>query len=268
MNIPLVKEVFPVENGLFYHLHYSLNDIITDADLDDMFVANLGLKSISPIVSHILDGKRQLSQADLTRLARMILGKYKYKWDKDLAVMEAEYDPLHNYLDEYQEHRDEVRDEENVETKNLTTGVQEAGTHGNTRTDNLEENRTGTDDSTTTETGSANRYGLNSSSATGVTTDSATTTVDDDNTMRRVNTGTQTNSGTDSLNRTVSETGTDRNERDADNDYDKEGYHRGNIGNISTQKLINEELELWKWNIIDEIMNDVRDFCTIAMYIF
>lgn len=268
MNIPLVKEVFPVENGLFYHLHYQLNEIITDADLDDMFVANLGLKSISPIVSHILDGKRQLSQADLARLARMILGKYKYKWDKDMAVMEAQYDPLHNYLDEYHEHRDEVRDEQDVETRNLTTGVQEAGTHSNTRTDNLEENRTGTDDSTTTETGSANRYGLNSINASGVTTDSASTIVDDDNTMRRVNTGTQTNSGTDNLNRTVTETGTDRNERDTDNDYDKDGYHRGNIGNISTQKLINEELELWKWNIIDEIMNDVRDFCTIAMYIF
>lgn len=265
--IPKVKDVFPVVNGIFAHIHYQFNELITDADLDDIFVANLGLKSISPIVSHVLDGKRQLNDADLTRLARMILGKYKFKWDKDMAVMAAEYDPLHNYLDEYQEHRDEVRDEGNLETKNLTTGVQEAGTHGNTRTDNLSESNSYSDSSSGSSSGHNDRYGLNSSTATGVTTDGETNSSQSSGSSTRGNTGTQTNSGTDSLNRTIMETGTDSHQRDADNDYDKEGYHKGNIGNISTQKLIKEELELWRWNIIDEVIEDVKEFCTLPLYI-
>lgn len=265
--IPKVKDVFPVVNGLFAHINYPFNDIITNADLDDILVANLGLKSISPIVSHVLDGKRQLNDADLTRLARMILGQYKYKWDKDMAVMEAEYDPLHNYLDEYQEHRDEVRDEDRIETKNLTTGDNESGTSSNTRTDNLSESNTYSDSSSGSSNGHNDRYGLNSSEATGVTTDGESNSSQSSGTSTRGNTGTQSNSGTTSNNRTITETGTDSHEFDANNDYDKEGYHRGNIGNISTQKLIKEELELWRWNIIDEVIGDVKEFCTLPLYI-
>lgn len=264
-HIPLVKEVFPLTGGIFYRMDYDFG--MSNADIDVLFYTNYGLKSIAPLPEHLLGSKTTLSSEDLNVLARMILAKYKNKWDRDMALLEAEYDPIHNYLDEYEEHRDEDRNEDRLRTRNLLTGDTSANTFSNTRTDNLQENVTTTDDSTTTESGHDDRYGFNSANEVGVTVDGTTTTVDEDGSRTKRNSGTQTNASTENLTRTISETGTDKNEWDTENDYDKEGYHKGNIGNISTQKLINEELELWRWNIIEEALNDVRDFCTLPLYI-
>lgn len=263
--IPTVKSVFPISHGIFSTIDYNFGDMGNDY-IDVLFVTDFGMKRVAPLVEYILGDDTELSAEKLAVLGDMLLKRYKNKWDRSLAVLEAEYDPLHNYLDEYQEHRDEVKDESNVRTKNLTTGDTASNTSSNTRTDNLSESRNGTDNSTTTESGANNRYGLNSVDPTGVTTDSNSVTVQDTTSNTRTNTGTQTNAGSESLTRTVLETGTDSKEYDTDNNYDTEGYHKGNIGNISTQKLIREELELWKWNFIEEVLHDARDFLTLPLY--
>lgn len=261
---PLVKEVFLATNGIFSAMAYDFG--MQNADLDLLFYTNYGRKTISPIVEHLLGSKTVLSSSDITTLARMILAKYKNKWDREVALMNTEYDPIHNYLDEYSEHKDEIRDEARVEEKNLLTGDTSANSSSNTRTDLLSESVTTTEDSTTTETGHDDRYGFNSNTAVGVTEDGTSTVVDSDGSRTKSNTGTQTHNATENLTRTISETGTDKHDWETDNDFDKEGYHKGNIGNISTQKLINEDLELWRWNIIEEALNDIKDFCTLPLY--
>lgn len=46
-----------------------------------------------------------------------------------------------------------------------------------------------------------------------------------------------------------------------------EKYKRiGNIGNITSQKMIAEEVEVWKWNFIYEVINDVKLFISIPIY--
>lgn len=42
--------------------------------------------------------------------------------------------------------------------------------------------------------------------------------------------------------------------------------HKGNIGNFTPQQLIKQEIELWRWNFIDEVLNDVKDFISIPIY--
>ena len=42
--------------------------------------------------------------------------------------------------------------------------------------------------------------------------------------------------------------------------------HKGNIGNFTPQQLIKQEIELWRWNFIDEVLDDVKDFISISIY--
>lgn len=42
--------------------------------------------------------------------------------------------------------------------------------------------------------------------------------------------------------------------------------HQGNIGNFTPQQLITQEIDLWRWNFIEEVLNDVKTFITIPIY--
>ena len=43
--------------------------------------------------------------------------------------------------------------------------------------------------------------------------------------------------------------------------------HEGNIGNLTTQQLMKQEIELWQWNFIQQVLEDLRDFLTIPIYL-
>lgn len=263
-NTPRVKDVFPIANGLFSHSSYSFP--MDPGQMDLLFYADYGLKTVAPLVDTILAGDEELSEAKLTLLGTMLVNKYKNKWDRDKAVAESEYDPMHNFLDEYHEEGSATEDESNSK--------QEAGTwidaidtdNTSTRTDNLTEGNSGSFSSTDGGTNAQNRFGLNSSTAVGVTsgTDSITSSGTDSNT--RTNTGTQTVRDVRDEDRTITDLRNENNSRDNDKTHEKTGYHRGNIGNISTQKLLLEEIELWKWNFVDEVLRDARDFLTLPIY--
>ncbi len=51
-------------------------------------------------------------------------------------------------------------------------------------------------------------------------------------------------------------------------DYTRErnSTHKGNIGNLSYQNLLGQEIELWKWNIIDQVVSDVASVLTLNIY--
>lgn len=46
----------------------------------------------------------------------------------------------------------------------------------------------------------------------------------------------------------------------------KETIHKGNLGNIAPQDLIKKEIELWRWNFIQEVFDDVKSFISLAIY--
>ena len=49
-------------------------------------------------------------------------------------------------------------------------------------------------------------------------------------------------------------------------DRAKKSIHKGNLGNVAPQDLIRKEIELWRWNFINEVMDDVKSFISLAVY--
>lgn len=280
-------------------MNYTFRAELTKANLDLMFYANYGLRSPSPIVETIQDKPGEpLSSAELDLLAASILEMYKPKWDKLAEVYDIEYDPIHNYLDQWSDENDGTRNETENDSYTRTDTFGHTVGDTNTRTDNLTEtvtygrtetrtdNLTETEDVTTGTTGTGseanNVFGFNSADAVGhdtnSTSSSSTETVDRD----VHNTGTQAtasggadataNTGTRTDNRSITNSGSDgrsysgdRTDEVADH-RERSGSHSGNIGNLTSQKQIAEEIALWRWNYMKEILNDVKEFCTLPLY--
>lgn len=294
-----IKKIIPKTNGIFSHMNYTFRDEISKSGLDLMFFSNYGLRSPSPIVETIQETPgSQLTSAELDVLAALILEMYKVKWDKLGEVYDIEYDPIHNYLDQWEDENNGTRNQSNTDSStrtdsfghvisddNLrTNALTETVTYGrtDTRTDNLTE----AEDSRITNTGSGsnanNLYGFNSVNAVGHDTGSNSTSNTEVVDRDVVNTGTQAtvSSGSDA----TANTGTQKDERDvvnsgsdsrsftetaseAEADHrEREGRHYGNIGNLTSQKQILEEINLWRWNYMNEILNDVKEFCTLPLY--
>ena len=366
-----VKDLFPIVNGVFGHMNYTFREEVTKATLDLMFVSNYGKKNPSPIVETILDEEDSLTSQQLTTLAAAIVEMYGPKWEKLGAIYDIEYDPIHNYLDEWEDSTDQdttlsksedgtketaygkvdtlastrtdnLQEERDVEdsrtatrTDNLTEletralsnsssrtdNLTETVTHGKTttRTDNLSE--VVDEDTTSSNTGSQDDavYGFNSAAAVGsnesdssdsgsgtrdvTTTNTGTQATAETGSTGTANTGTQSTTGTDTGTVTTANTGTQQNSQsgtvsetientgtrglsqtdtlsgkdtvtiDSDIsetgslDRSREGRHFGNIGNLTSQKQLLEEINLWRWNYMQEILNDVKEFCCLPVYL-
>lgn len=367
-----MQDVIPLINGIFGHMNYTFKGDVTKTTLDYRFGTEFGNKNPSPGVTRILgDDDGPLTDEKLNFLAQVILETYKARWDRLGAVYDIEYDPIHNFLDEWEDTSSEVRDFDGstqdtetleygkvetldktrtdnlansetttynktdtrtdnlteLETRNLassdsrTDNLMQTDTYGHTstRTDNLsevvDEDRTNSG----TESGSKGVYGFNSSSSvpsdTSSSSNSGTETIDRTTTNTgtqataeggsdtKANTGTQSSTGTDTGTVTTANTGTmataqtgtvgvagsntgtqdtdqtitnsgvdttrktGSTQEDETTDRDRSGRHFGNIGNLTSQKQIKEEIELWSWNYVNTILNDVKDFCCLPVYL-
>lgn len=161
---------------------------------------------------------------------------------------------------------------ENLETRNLAnsgSNSSEDGVYGfNSSTAVGDTNTSGSNSGTETGTVNSQNSGTLTTANTGTdtqvhsgnvtTTNTGTDTTVHSGNLTTVNTGTQQNSGSVSS----SESADDEKSGTRNREYTK----TGNIGNISTQKLLNEELDLWKYNFICEIMRDVANFISLPIY--
>ena len=399
-----IKQILPLNDGLFTKMSYTFPEGITKANLDLMFLSNYGLRNPSPIVE-LIQGTygQKLTSEELTQLAGSIVQMYEDRWDKLGAIYDIEYDPIHNYLDQWEDTSEETLDGESsktetgsitygktqtetimrtdnltqrdvleedtsstrtddltkTETRDLensstrTDNLSEEVTYGktDTRTDNLTENKTygrtdtrtdnllntHSDSNSITDSGngSSSVYAFNStgalptnSSTSGNThtetlggtvantgtqavvasgsdgqTNTGTQTNASSGTDEKSNTGTRTTAGSDSGTVTIADEGTETivgekdstrtitntgtrttgdqmstggldstsksisGTEDTTTNRDRSGRHFGNIGNLTSQKMILEEISLWKWNYMQEILNDVKEFCTLPVYL-
>lgn len=367
-----IKEIIPKTNGIFGHMNYTFPNDISKDNLDVMFYANWGKRNPSPVVETCQTTYgEQLTNADLNLLAALILEMYKPRWDKLAEIYNIEYDPIHNYLDEWEDTMSQNTDRdvtnsktgsttygmtENVtgsrtDTHNMLTSVdedksktrtdllaetttrdmeqtarrtdalKEETTYGrqDLRTDNLSEGLTQTSSGTTTSdtdekvvpfnanasqlTNESDNDGSHSDSVTGTTTNTGTqtnassgkdtvdntgtrtTVTENDDTITVNNTGTQTivddNSIETSVTGTVARqttsatthggkddtTSSGTEAEDVEIGRDRSGSHSGNIGNITSQKMIAEEIALWRWKYVQDILADVKEFCTLPVYL-
>lgn len=353
-------------------MNYQFRAEVSKTTLDFRFNTEFGEKNPTKAVTKIMgDDEGYMSDEKLSFLAQMILETYKPKWDKLGAVYDIEYDPIHNFLDQWEDTSKEVRDLDGSTQKTETTDYGRTETLDKTRTDNLANSETTTyntnntrtdnlteletrdlgssstrtdnltetdtyghtatrtdnlhevvdEDSTNSESGSEsqNVYGFNSASAvpsdTASSSNSGSGTVDrtTDNTGTqatteggsdtKANTGTQSTTGTDTGTVTTANTGTMQNaqtgtvgvsgsntgtqdtdqtitlggedetsttgstQEDETTNRDRSGKHSGNIGNLTSQKQIKEEIELWKWNYMATILEDAKEFCCLPIYL-
>lgn len=190
-----------------------------------------------------------------------------------------------------------------LKTDNLNEEHSGTLTENSTRTDNLQKKETRNLNQSNDENVNDNVYGFNSTNAVGDTNGTSHSTITNTGTTQFDNTGTQQNNvstidgrniantgtskfdntGTQEVNvthsgeDTTTHTGTQQNvlqkegKNNEKDDYNESGSreyeHIGNIGNHPTQQLINDEIELWRWNFIQEMLDDVKNFLTIPMYL-
>ena len=262
--VPRIKDVFPVTNSVFTKMNYNFG--MDNLQLDLLFYSDFGLKTVSPIVQTLLNDEGELSAESLQLLATMLLNKYRNKWERYKDIAEAEYDPLHNYYDEYHEEGENVVDQDTTgrDVEDYQENIDTDNTY--TRTDNLSEGVSGSSSSRDLGGDTESRSGFNSSSSVEVGDIATDITNTSSNSSTVTNTGTQTNRDVRDEERIISDTRNKTGTLDSETTHSKDGWHKGNIGNISSQKLLVEEIDLWRWNYIQEVLYDARDFLSIAMY--
>ena len=349
--IRLLKDMISPLDGLFQHMSFDFTSYtdMTKSQMDVMFFTNYLTRPVAPIVDYVhpdLDGQK-LTTEQLNALASLVENCYSKKWSKLGEISIIEYDPIHNFLDQYEEDTEFDDDGTVTSTKTgsgsntLTHDVTETSTLSgsdtvsktgtdtidvdstNTRTDDLTdtltnnltettsktENRSITKDidTSSTDSGANNKYGFNSGTAVGYSTDSSSGsgTHDESNSDNLTVSGTVTNTGTETDVKTGTQTNVidsttmdtqnlqeeteygriDTKEKDgtetnitsstlSQSDVKansgtghKEGSRMGNIGNITTQSFIKQEIGLWQWNFINQVMEDVKEFVLLPIYI-
>lgn len=257
-----LNDVFPdwlSGDGIFavlqtFPVPWADDDISTALDLE-YHGNHSGEKIVSPLVRKICSGE-VLTNSEKIALATSIIAIYGSNWEKQWETLSLVYDPIENYS-----MTETMTDDETITEYGKTE----------TRTDNLNHAKTGTETVTpnTTETTTPNlttsaentTHGFNSTD--GVPTDEQTETATGTNTVTR--TGTEqtsyNTSDTDTGTQTHANSGTDTQTRNY------ELKRSGNIGVTTSQQMIQSERNLWVWNFFNNVIfPDIDRALTIQVY--
>lgn len=304
MNLPKVKDFFPIVNGVASHINYDFQ-YITKEELDIIFISNYGQCTISPIASQLAVGDSPTEET-LNSLGRMMVAIYGNKWDRYKNLYCLEYDAIHNFRDEFVEtisenyngssndsYSNEITSTHNQQDSNTRTDntMQEItstiDTNSNqVRTDELKETSSSNSSSLTSKSVDNDVFSFDSESASNLNNTNTSENDSEEYTSSKDNTGTQSNSleSLTTTNDTRSNTGTVSNELSSTltntssredarthisnntNERVRESVHSGNIGNLTTQQLIRQDIELWKWNFLYSVLADIKEFLTIPVY--
>ena len=211
----------------------------------DYILNHSGGKFCSPLIKELLsrgdtyavDGV--LTGTSLTLIAKIIVGKYKQNWQRLWDTNVVVYSPIHNY-DMHEE-----RDLTTTEDETATTD----GTLARSGTESTQYGRVETVGHGRTNEQISYKYGLN--------TDTNDPKPSDKVTNTEGGTTTTTLSGTDTDTRNLTDTTDETRTKDNDGTEHEEIHRYGNIGVTTTQKLLQEERQLWLWNYFDQIFSDL-----------
>lgn len=255
---PILRDVFSgweSGTGLFSFLAaqttmpWANAENVDNSVLDIAYFGNhSGGKFCAPLVKLLIDDDGVIPSAARVTIAKILISKYLSNWNHLWETNVAVYSPIHNY-DMYEE-RDLATTDDNVETtdgelsrtgtEGLTHGMVESTQHGRTE-DNVNY-----------------KYGLN--------TTEYQKNRSDENVSTEGGTTTTTDSGTDTTTRNLVDS-TDQIVTEDNEGTEHEETHRyGNIGVTTTQKLLQEERNLWLWNFFDEVFNDLDKELALAFH--
>lgn len=265
MKIPQLKTKIPMINGIFSHMDYDFK-VMDSSKLDVMLISTYGEKNVAPIVINVLQSE-QVTDDELTALSNILLSMYSKKWDRFIDVYEMEYDAIHNYLDEYTEDSTVDTSTRGTSTLTVTNTGTDAMASTNTRTDELSKSTTKSSENIISGSDDSSIHAFNSESAvkTDESSSDSTSTLDESVTVADTGTQTTAKDETRTLDLTKESDGVTENTEELRKV--RTFTHRGNIGNLTTQELLRQELKLWEWNFIETVLADAKDFLTIPMYL-
>ena len=298
-----------------------MNDI-DGSDLDMLFFSEYGDRPIAPLVSRLLDDTNTISTENISKIARLLLVKFKLNWEHLYEITSIDYDILKPYemsinvditnKDDTTESTDETHDNTISDdyTKSNTGTDSDSGSHdidydgsdSNTKTNTggVDTTREGTEKltgSTTSESTSTindKTYGFNSDTAvptndrntttnstetpnttnTNNVTESRTDDLTEENTGTSTYTENHTTTNTKTLNLTETTDGTRTSTGNRNIDYSRNGTitrtgsstRTGNLGLKTNQEMIQSEIDLWKWNFVDNVFKDVVSMLGLPIY--
>ena len=130
-----IKQIIPAIDGIFSNMNFDFG--VSKSLLDLMFYSDYGERNPSPIIEAVQDEYGEpLTSQNLETIASALLALNENKWTRLMQVALVNYDPIHNYLDEWEDSWQED------ETKNDTLGSTRIDTFDSTdgtnrtRTDN------------------------------------------------------------------------------------------------------------------------------------
>ena len=288
-NKQIMRNAFPAgatDGALFIHMeNMPWSEVISDeVVLDNMyFDSHSGDKFCANPVYRWMDSTGVVTilgeNALATSLRTRFISKWKHLWDA--------------YVAEYHLDRDWFTHEEYTEDDDLTYGKKREATtthdttdtehfsstnsSTDTRTDNLTETRndTRTDNLTHTEDTLNSVFGFNTTSETGVPSDSSGTTARDTGTQG--NAGTTTNTGTEQNvgNSTTTDSRTYEKDGTVSDEEEYSGVDaRNKLGERdsyglrahSIQELLEAEKTLWMWDYFEDVFNDIDSMLCLKIY--
>lgn len=269
---------YPRKNGIFYSMSkvpefknlFNRLDIIDDNDFHSMdfdYIYNhSGIKSISVMLQQIIsgyvvdddgdfalsiEGKRVtwdyvMQQVDQDIINNIIKFKYLKKWSGLVDSLNYSYDPLSPFSMSISEDIDNKLSSksENSNTRNIDSSG--SGNNSN-KSDSTENGKVKNSDAV---------YGFNSTNP--VDTDASSET--NDVTIKNSNSG--SNSYSD--NEKSSYKSNDSYSRDSN--IKRSTKRSGNIGNLSSQQLIEQQRKLLMYQIFDTIYDDLDEILTRSKY--
>lgn len=269
---PILREVFadignPLSTSLFSQIkrawrggnldvNVPWNGYVDEATLDMEYLLNhSGGKFCAPIIKSLLDRGGTYVNADGTLstnsvylLAQIIVGKYKQNWQRLWDTNVAVYSPIHNY-DMYEERDLATTEDETIDTD---------GTLARSGTESTQYGRVETVGHGRTNEQMSYKYGIN--------TDTSDPKPSDKVTNTEGGATTTTLSGTDTDTRNLTDTTDETRTKDNDGTEHEEIHRYGNIGVTTTQKLLQEERQLWLWNYFDQIFSDLDKELALAFH--
>ena len=291
----------------FQNLNVPWKDEGIDESLDLFFITNYGERLISPLTNTCLDTMGKLTAAKQTLLATALVNLFGKNWTKEYAVLSAQYDPIENYSMEEKHTGNDTRLETPTNWKETTTekpgvdGYSETETQTPTNWKESRKETVGNDGYTETETqtptnwektiesdkadndveGTTSLYAFNSSDPVPISKSDTQT----DSKSKETQTGTYETKREISGEKDVDteRTGTYETKREIEGEKitetghtgtyeDKTTYNStltrsGNIGVTTSQQMIEQEINLWKWNYFrDVVFPDVANALTISLY--
>lgn len=255
---PILRDVFSgwnTGNGIFDALATVADMPWKDAETVDSTVLDVayfgnhsGGKFCAPLVKMLLNDDGEVPAAARTTIAKIIISKYLINWNHLWETNVAVYSPIHNY--DMHEERDLETNEDNIET------LDQDSYH--TGTDTLQHGMVETTQHGMSDTIVTSRYGLN--------TVAGSVQPSDQEVDQQGGTTVVTDSGSDIDTKNLQDS-TDARTVEDNNGTEHEEIHRyGNIGVTTTQKLLQEERELWIWNFFEEVFRDLDKELALAFH--